>query len=91
MLLHSHNDEIKLLPALPEQWPGGHVRGLRARGDYTVDIRWKDGALSSATIHAGTNAAGGKVPVVYNNTKMEIEITSGRSVEIALNDFNSAR
>ena len=50
MLLHSHNQELKLLPALPDQWPEGHVRGLRARGDYTVDIQWKDGELSSFRI-----------------------------------------
>ena len=53
MLLHSHNNEIKLLPALPAQWPDGHAHGLRARGDYTVDIQWKEGQLLSATIHAG--------------------------------------
>jgi alpha-L-fucosidase 2 len=91
MLLHSHNDEIKLLPALPLQWPDGHVRGLRARGDYTVDIQWKDGALSSATIHAGGNAAGGKVPVVYRNMKKEIELSPGSKAAVSLNDFGSGR
>ena len=69
------------------QWPDGHVRGLRARGDYTVDIQWKDGSLSSATIHAGENAVRGKVPVVYDATKKEIAITPGQSVELSLNDF----
>ena len=87
MLLHSHNDEIKLLPALPDQWSSGHVRGLRARGDYTVDIQWRSGVLSSATIHAGEKAAGGTISVVYRNTKKEVEIAPGKSTELPVTGF----
>ncbi|MBT8037985.1 MAG: glycoside hydrolase family 95 protein [Verrucomicrobiae bacterium] len=77
MLLHSHNDEIKLLPALPtEQWPNGHVKGLRARGDYTVDIEWKDGKLTKATIHAGPNADL-EVGVAYEGKSLKLEIQNG--------------
>ncbi len=57
MLLHSHNGELKLLPALPfDRWPQGKVSGLRARGDYTVDIEWLGPKQVKATIHAGPNA-----------------------------------
>ncbi|MET7329215.1 glycoside hydrolase family 95 protein [Nonomuraea sp. NPDC005650] len=53
MLVQSQHGEIHVLPALPSAWPTGSVRGLRARGDVTVDIDWRDGAAERITLHAG--------------------------------------
>ncbi|RXG26801.1 glycoside hydrolase family 95 protein [Leeuwenhoekiella palythoae] len=52
MLLQSHLDELHLLPALPGAWPNGEVNGLKARGNFDVDIKWSQGRLRSAKIKA---------------------------------------
>ena len=79
MLLQSHNNEIHLLPALPHAWPEGWIRGLRARGSYTVDQEWKDGKLLQAVIRPDFS---GEVKIRYGDHVKTLKMKSGKKYRI---------
>ena len=80
-LIQSHADEISLLPALPSGWAStGEVKGLRARGGYTVNMKWEKGRLVSAEI---SNPSGGTCNLRYNGkTYKNIVIPKNSSYKI---------
>ncbi|RFS24475.1 glycoside hydrolase family 95 protein [Chitinophaga silvatica] len=70
MLLQSHAGFIDILPALPDAWKaGGEIKGLKARGNYLVDFKWKDGIVTNYKISSSNNQ---KVKVRVNGAIKEI-------------------
>ncbi|MCB0588543.1 MAG: glycoside hydrolase family 95 protein [Phaeodactylibacter sp.] len=77
MLVQSHDGAIHILPALPDAWKNGKVSGLKARGGFEVDIEWKEGKVSSLTIHS---ELGGNCRLRLPN---ELKTEGGRKLEPA--------
>ncbi|MCI8371743.1 MAG: hypothetical protein HFI75_04990 [Lachnospiraceae bacterium] len=72
MLLQSQNDKVELLPALPSAWAEGSYEGLVARGNFEVDLQWKDCEAKYAAITSnagGTLVVDGMDPVVVTDAK----------------------
>jgi len=79
MLLHSHDGEITLLPALPRAWQQGSIRGLRARGGFELDISWQGGELTRATLRS---KHGGEASVRYRSDRLPVRLPASASCEL---------
>ncbi|MGH2564675.1 MAG: glycosyl hydrolase family 95 catalytic domain-containing protein, partial [Ginsengibacter sp.] len=64
MLLQSHTGDIYLLPALPDEWKDGDVKGLKARGDFEISMHWKNHHLVNASV---VSLKGGKCIIRTND------------------------
>jgi alpha-L-fucosidase 2 len=86
MLLQSDSNsdggsQLELLPALPPQWQDGSVRGLRARGGFTVDLTWHAGRLTWARVRASTPAATTRIR--YGDDVIAVSLTANESITIS--------
>jgi len=77
MLMQSHHQLIRILPALPGAWPAGRVIGLHARGGFVVDIAWADGRATEIVIRS---LRGGLCRIALpNRPPVEIASRAGRT------------
>jgi len=81
MLLQSHAGCIHLLPALPDAWKNGSITGLKARGNFTVGIQWKNGKMKEAQI---TSNCGEFCTIRYGQTVKAFQTQKGKTYHIQL-------
>ena len=80
MLMQSNIDYINLLPALPDVWANGSVKGLLARGNFEIAMTWKDKKVSEATILSNK---GGKAIVQFTNAAYAtVRDEQGHAIEV---------
>ncbi len=77
MLIQSHNNQLVLLPALPDAWNSGKVKGLKARGGLTVDMEWDNGKLVKATVFSSFDQT---IKINYKSDEQTISIKKGQTV-----------
>ena len=79
MLLQSDEKEIRLLPALPDAWSRGSVKGLCARGGFEISMTWKDKKLQKLTI---LSKNGGETTLINGEKSKKIALKKGKQIEI---------
>lgn len=90
MLLQSQNNEIQLLPALPDAWATGQISGLKARGNFEVGMSWKNKKITTASILA---VAGGKC-IIRSNEPLKIagmQVSSKKTTNGYVTSFNTVK
>ncbi len=75
MLLQSHCGYIELLPALPSAWKNGEIKGIVARGNFTVSEKWENGRLTYAEIYSN---CGGDLNLAYFGGNFEATLPDGK-------------
>jgi alpha-L-fucosidase 2 len=80
MLVQSHEPGlIRVLPALPEAWKTGEVKGIKARGGFKLDFKWENGEVKSLRI---TSLLGNKTILMMDGSEVELDLQKGESLEM---------
>ena len=83
MLLQSHAGCLDLLPSLPDAWAAGSITGLRARGNFGVDLRWQGGKLAEARI---TSGSGGTCHLRYGTLTLDLDTQKDKSYKVVVKE-----
>ena len=77
LLMQSHEDLIRILPTLPQNWKNGKITGLKARGNIEIDVEWRDGKLFKLGLLSKDNKS---EKLVYKKVEKEIELNANEKI-----------
>lgn len=78
-LLQSHEGFLRILPTLPDSWKTGSIKGLKARGNITVDIAWKNNKLQYLTLLSPVNKT---ISIVYGTNTTTVNLVANTPVTL---------
>lgn len=79
LLLQSHENFIRILPTLPENWSNGSIKGLKARGNIEMDIDWENGKLVRLKLMAKEDTT---IKLKYDTLEVEVALSKGKKIEL---------
>ena len=86
MLVQSQLGYVQFLPALPTQWNTGHVEGMVARGNFELDMNWKDGVAEKFVVNSRN---GGEFIAEYPGlSKFKVVDSKGNEVKVNIVNEN---
>lgn len=82
ILVQSHEDGIiRLLPALPPNWENGLVKGLKARGNIQVDIKWEANELKRLQMLSKRDT---QREIIYKEKNIKVKLQAGVPYELSI-------
>jgi alpha-L-fucosidase 2 len=79
MLVQSDENEIRLLPALPDAWETGSVKGICTRGGFEIEMEWENKILTKISV---SSKNGGKTTLISGDKKQDITLKKGQKIVV---------
>jgi alpha-L-fucosidase 2 len=79
MLVQSTADEIRMLPALPDEWERGSIEGVCARGGFVLSLEWSEMELKKVVV---TSRKGGRTTLICGRKQQSVELGEGETIAL---------
>lgn len=79
MLVQSNEKEIRLLPALPDDWKTGTVKGICARGGFEIAMEWSNKTVNKVTVFS---KKGGETTLISGDKKQIVILKKGQKTAL---------
>lgn len=84
MMLQSHHGYIEILPAIPSSWSNGSIKGLKAQGNFEIDIEWKDGLVKNVAVKSADK---GECTIKYKGNEVKLNFDKAETKILSKTDL----